>query len=133
MSTSGRPPVAAFHHCPCTGATLDKLLQPAVLTLLAQGPLHGYKLAERVAGMPSFEGRRPDASGLYRTLRAMEERGLVEARWDVSRRGPARRLYALTPAGRMCLSRWVETLERYGQAVTGLLALARGAASLTTE
>ncbi len=28
--------------CPCEGSTLDKLVQPAILTILSDGPLHGY-------------------------------------------------------------------------------------------
>jgi hypothetical protein len=34
--------------CPCSGATLDKLVQPAILAALTKGPVHGYGLAERV-------------------------------------------------------------------------------------
>jgi DNA-binding PadR family transcriptional regulator len=116
-----------FLNCPCSGVTLDKLLQPAMLTVLARGPLHGYQLMRRVAGMPMFEGRRPDVSGVYRSLRAMEARKLVEAAWDVSDRGPARRLYTITPAGRDCLARWRRTLEAYRDAIDDLLTEARRA------
>jgi len=107
--------------------TLDRLLQPAILTVLAQRALHGYRLAQRIAELPPFKGQKPDVSGIYRFLRSMEDRGLVVASWDVSRRGPAKRLYQLTPAGRQCLSRWIETLDAYRRAIGGLLAIARRA------
>jgi hypothetical protein len=29
--------------CPCSGETLDKLIQPPVLAVLAEGPMHGLE------------------------------------------------------------------------------------------
>lgn len=127
MPATRRTVVSEFDACPCAGATLDKLIQPAILTVLARQDLHGYRIAERLAQMPPFRGHKPDVSGVYRFLRAIEERGLVVASWDVSRRGPAKRLYALTPAGRDCLSRWIDTLDHYREAIGDLLALGREA------
>jgi len=129
MSTSGATPSATFDECPCSGGTLDKLIQPAILAILARGDLHGYRIAQQLAEMPPFEGQKPDPSGVYRFLRAMEERELVVASWDVSERGPAKRLYRLTARGRACLARWVETLEHYRDAVSALLRAARSAAA----
>ena len=52
--------------CPCDGKTLDRLIQPAILVVLADGPLHGYRLVERIGKLPGFSGQKPDASGVYR-------------------------------------------------------------------
>ncbi len=30
-----------FPGCPCSGGTLDKLIQPAILAVLSEGALHG--------------------------------------------------------------------------------------------
>ena len=49
---------------------------------------------------------------LYRLLRALEEEGLVASEWDASSPGPAKRRYALTPAGAHLLDHWVEALRR---------------------
>lgn len=133
MSTTRRSPATRSGDCPCTGATLDRLIQPAVLTILAQKDLHGYRIAQRIADLPPFEGRRPDASGVYRSLRSMEGRGLVEASWDVSERGPARRLYRLTSSGRQCLCRWIEALEHYREAIGSLLTTMRRASAAAGE
>jgi PadR family transcriptional regulator, regulatory protein PadR len=114
--------------CPCAGGTLDKLIQPAVLAVLAEGPVHGYALAERIGALPSFGGEKPDVSGVYRYLKAMERKGLVLSSWDLSEIGPAKRMYQITPAGQRCLCRWVETLEHHRDAITALLSTAREAA-----
>lgn len=111
---------------------MDRLVQPMILTIVAQGTLHGYKIVERMTEMPIFAGKRPDVTGVYRSLKAMEGRGLVVSTWNASRVGPAKRLYKLTKAGRACLAYWVSSLEVYrrevGQfIVLGKCALAREA------
>ena len=58
--------------CPCSGATLDKLVQPAILAALTEGPIHGYRLAERINEMAGLFGEKPDVSGIYRFLKKME-------------------------------------------------------------
>lgn len=114
--------------CPCSGVTLDRLIQPAILSVLADAPLHGYGLAERIGRMPSFARQKPDVSGIYRFLKAMERQGLVVSCWDLSDGGPARKSYEITPAGQRCLRRWVATLEEHRVAVVALLKVARKAA-----
>jgi DNA-binding PadR family transcriptional regulator len=119
--------MSAPTECPCQGGTLDRLIQPAILVVLAKGPLHGYRLAERIGQIPGFAGQKPDVSGVYRLLRVMERKGLVVASWDVSTRGPAKKCYQMTPDGRQCLRRWIKTLEDYRRGVGALLAAARKA------
>ncbi len=114
--------------CPCTGRTLDRLLHVAVLTVLARESLHGYRVAEEVAKLPPQQGEKPDVSGVYRCLKAMEEGGYVVASWSPSTRGPAKRLYRITRSGRVCLNRWIESLRRYRQEIGDLLTVAHRAA-----
>lgn len=113
--------------CPCAGGTLDKLIQPAILIVLAQGPLHGYALAERLSQMPLLGGHKPDGSGVYRFLKTMERKGLVTSSWDTSQTGPAKRAYQITPTGERCLRTWIKTLEDYRDGVNDLLRAARKA------
>jgi poly-beta-hydroxybutyrate-responsive repressor len=113
--------------CPCGGVTLDKLIQPAILAVLAEGPLHGYKLVERIGAGPIFHGRNPDSSGVYRALRTMERKGHVTSTWDLSAKGPARKSYELTAAGRCCLTHWIESLDAYRQRINVFLKAARKA------
>jgi DNA-binding PadR family transcriptional regulator len=118
-------------NCPCTGATLNKLVQPAILTTLARDPLYGYRIAEELEKMPVVKGGKLDTTGLYRTLKTMERRGLVTGEWKPSEVGPDRRLYRLTQSGQDCLRRWVKTLDEYCGAVGALLASARTACGRT--
>ncbi len=115
--------------CPCLGGTLDKLLQPAILAALSQGPLHGYKLAERISEMASCPAGKPDLSGIYRFLKMMESRRLVTSSWDTPKKGHARRLFQITVEGEACLGKWTETLEAYQATLAALLQQVRAAAS----
>jgi PadR family transcriptional regulator PadR len=121
------PPAPDYQSCPCTGRNLDKLMQPAILTALAESDAHGYVLIQRLAEMPPAQGQKPDAAGVYRFLRQMEERGLVTSTWDTSDAGPARRLYHLTTEGYACLARWAETLAQYRDDISALLESAQAA------
>ena len=75
--------------CAELGKSLNRLSQPTILTLLAQNqePMHGYIIVQQAAHSPMFGGKKPDATGIYRALKRMEESGLVTSEWD-------------TPAGR---------------------------------
>ena len=107
--------------CSCSGRTLGKLLQPGVLAVLADGPLHGYRVARQVAGLAVLRDQPPDPRGVYRMLREMERGGLLISTWDLSDAGPARRRYELTAPGRSCLRQWVCTLRKYRSAIDELL------------
>ncbi|MDP9441212.1 MAG: helix-turn-helix transcriptional regulator [Actinomycetota bacterium] len=49
--------------------------------------------------MSEFGLTKADTSSLYRTLRALEDEGLVESWWAPAVAGPARRMYRATAAG----------------------------------
>jgi PadR family transcriptional regulator AphA len=89
----------------------DRPLLPgehAVLGLLALRPMHGYEMARIFAQEDELFAVCPvEQSLLYTYLRNIEERGLVA--WEERRVGnrPPRKLYELTPAGRLELSHWL--------------------------
>lgn len=116
-----------FRECRCTGKTLDRLVQPAILTILAEEDAHGYVIVQKLAESPMFNGQKPDSTGVYRSLRQMEELGYVESTWNSSKAGPAKRLFHLTEAGRMGMARWIDTLICYRSAVDGLVDMLRTA------
>lgn len=111
--------------------THDKLIQPVILTILMEEDLYGYKIVQRIAEMPMFNGQKPDGTGVYRLLKSMEKRGLVVSSWSVSDTGPAKRFFKITESGEECLARWIDTLEEYRQTIGMLLAEARKASART--
>jgi poly-beta-hydroxybutyrate-responsive repressor len=54
----------------------------------------------------------PDPGTLYRTLRRLEEDGLVRSTWDTGGAGPARRVYELTDQGLEYLHAWAVNIRR---------------------
>ena len=59
-------------------ARVERFVEPSLLLLLRERPLHGYELLERLPEL-GVEGR-VDIGNLYRLLRALEEEGLVSLR-----------------------------------------------------
>ena len=116
-----------FSNCPCSGATLDRLVQPAILAALTEGPIHGYRLAERISEMAGPFGDKPDVSGIYRFLKKMQAAGLVTSSWETGGQGHAKRLFEITDDGRACLARWTTTLEAYLKTLASLLKEAKAA------
>ena len=104
-----------------------RLLRPAIMTILAGEPVHGYLLAQRLERMALFRDPSPDPTGIYRLLKTMEKEGLVVSHWDLAESGPARRQYGLTARGKACLHRWIETLQDYRNAIGELLDVLRHA------
>ena len=86
-------------------------LRACLLLILAEMPAHGYDMAERLG---RFGLGAVDKGGMYRTLRVMEEEGLVTSGWEQSPTGPLRRSYHITDDGRGWLETWAEGV-RNGQ------------------
>ena len=91
-------------------ARVERFVEPSLLLLLRERPLHGYELIER---LPEVAGEgRVDVGNLYRLLRALEAESLVSSEWSAELPGPAKRTYELTDEGRSLLDRWAEALRR---------------------
>jgi PadR family transcriptional regulator PadR len=89
-------------------ARVERFGEPALLTLLAQGPTHGYVLLERLPELVGEE--RVDVGNVYRALRGLEDEGLVASEWRADLPGPAKRTYTLTDEGRAVLDHWRASL-----------------------
>ena len=95
--------------CPCDGGQPKNFARPCLLLLLAEAPAHGYELIERLRPFGFDLG---DPASVYKTLRQLEADGQVTSEWELSSRGPARRVYALTSDGRDLLQAWDHTLAK---------------------
>lgn len=101
--------------CAELGKSLNRLSQPTILVILARSeePLHGYVIVQKAADSPMFGGNKPDATGIYRTLKRMEESELITSHWETPETGSAKRMFSLTDKGRHCLRRWIDSLACY--------------------
>lgn len=82
------------------------LVVGSILLLLAEQRGHGYELHERINQVMPLWDVSP--GNLYRELRRMDADGLVASVWEPSQtRGPARRVYEITNAGRRALDDWI--------------------------
>lgn len=115
--------------CAELGKSLNRLSQPTILALLAKSdePMHGYIIVQKAASSPMFGGKKPDATGIYRALKRMEEAGLVTSKWDTPEEGSAKRMFTLTDKGRSCLRRWIDALACYKLTIEELRAEAADA------
>jgi PadR family transcriptional regulator PadR len=94
---------------PTPPALPKDFLRACLLLLLREEPAHGYDLLERIT---AFGLDDSDPGGLYRTLRRLEEDGLVHSAWEPSASGPQRRIYEITRAG-------MQELHLRAEAITG--------------
>ena len=85
-------------------------LEPVILLTLREWNSYGYELMKRAATF-GFEAMNPGT--MYRTLREMEENGVVKSKWETTKDGPARRVYSITDAGEAYLQFWAKALEQY--------------------
>jgi DNA-binding PadR family transcriptional regulator len=74
------------------------MLELAILGFLADGPLHGYELRQRVAQLSGYT--RPVSDGsLYPAINRLVKAGLLDRRTEPGA-GPQRYVLSLTKAGR---------------------------------
>jgi len=101
-------------------ARVERFVEPSLLLLLRERPMHGYELIER---LPEIAGSETgvDVGNLYRVLRALEEEGIVASEWSAELPGPAKRTYELTDSGRRLLDRWAEALRDAQVVLAGFL------------
>jgi PadR family transcriptional regulator PadR len=85
-------------------------LVPILLLMLRQWSSYGYELMEK---MSTFGLAAMNPGTFYRTLRKMENDGMVSSSWDTSEDGPARRMYSITDAGEAYLNYWAQSLDQY--------------------
>ncbi len=108
--------------CACEGGTLIRFIQPYILSFLACGEDYGYNIIQRLEQTRIWDGQVPDASGVYRTLKSMEQRGLVHSYIATSENSTqGRRVYSITPAGIKCMASWESTLIEYRKGIDDII------------
>ena len=93
----------------------------AILSVLADGPLHGYEIAKRIERQTQG-ALRFNLASLYPLLYRMERRGWLKAAWEEPAGGRRRRYYRLEEEGKR---RLVPLREEWRQLFQALDSLAR--------
>lgn len=101
--------------CTCSLGNLYRFVEPVLLYLLkVKGCAHGYELMIALEEH-ALTDASADSAVTYRTLRQLEQAGMVLSTWDVTGSGPARRCYQLTPAGEERLELWARMLGQLSE------------------
>ena len=87
------------------------LLRLLVLHFVAQAPCYGNQLIERIGALTTG-ALAVNPNTMYPLLRQLEERGLIEGRWEHPERR-SRRYYSLTAEGRNEYERLVEEVRPF--------------------
>jgi transcriptional regulator len=90
-----------------------------ILRVLAQGPLHGYAIAQRIHHL-SNEVLSVEEGSLYPALQKLLIKGWVKAAWTKSETGREVREYRLTASGKRQLEAELAEYRRVSSAI-GLL------------
>ena len=102
-----------------------RIVEPMMLVLLANEPMHGYRLVERLAEEFGFTGL--PSQTVYRALQNMEAQAWLGAEWDTeSTQGPPRKVYQVTEAGLAALDAWSLEIQELRGNLEGFLTLYRG-------
>src|SRR5438445_9418978 len=99
--------------------TLDLL----ILKVLANGPVHGWAIAQRIKQM-SNEVLQFSRGSLYPALHKLEQQGWIEAEWGESENNRSAKYYTLTREGRRALKQEAAQWERLSAAISGIVRLA---------
>jgi transcriptional regulator len=96
--------------------TLDLL----ILKTLAQGPLHGYGVAQKILAS-SRQVLDVQQGSLYPALHRLERKGLVKSEWRETEGGRMAKFYHLTRSGKAQLADELEQWTRYTSAINWVL------------
>ena len=96
--------------------TLDLL----ILTIVANGPQHGYAIAQRLQRL-SNDAIQVRQGSLYPALHRLDNRGLVATEWRQSETGRDAKYYRLTTKGRAELERERARWRQFTRAINVVL------------
>ena len=87
--------------------TLDML----ILRVLSRGELHGWGITQKLEQL-SKSALQVDEGSLYPSLYRMEEKGWIEAKWQITENHRRAKYYTLTRTGRKQLETELEEWDR---------------------
>lgn len=106
--------------CACMGSFLDRFIQPSILLTLNREKMHGFSVYKKLIESDVIDYKGIDPTGLYRTLKKMEENGLLNSEWETDDTAKPVKVYSITEEGRHCLKNWQTTLSLYKKDIESL-------------
>lgn len=102
-----------------------RLVKLLLLLLINEKPSHGYELSNELTKWGFATYFPPNMGPIYRALRELENLGFITSYWDVQEgaRGPARRIYMITPLGKEILLQWIYDLKNQKALIDKILEL----------
>ena len=99
--------------------------ETVILARLAEGDSYGYQISKTVASLSGGEFEFKEGT-LYTAFRRLEQGGYIRSYWggqegDPDSRGPRRRYYNITPAGRELFRRNLAEWERVKSVIDQLM------------
>ena len=101
------------------GEAIKGHLDVLLLAVVAEGPVHGYAVVERLRTRSGGRFDLPEGT-VYPALHRLEADGLLESSWAVVE-GRRRRMYELTDRGRAALGERSSDWLRFAAAVERVL------------
>ncbi len=92
-----------------------------ILTVLSEGPCHGYAVAREIERRTSHTLSLGEGS-LYPALHGLERDGLIGGSWEIPLAGgPARKVYTLTETGQIELAKRRQSWREFVGAIEDVL------------
>jgi DNA-binding PadR family transcriptional regulator len=85
-------------------------LEATILGLIIEGPKHAYEVEKVVEERDMRHWTEVSMSSIYKTLRKLEEKGLLTSTMKLSDRNKSQRVYEITDTGRALLGERVREL-----------------------
>jgi transcriptional regulator len=98
------------------GELLRGTLEMLILRCLADGPMHGYGITERLQRV-SEKVLVVEEGSLYPALYRMQKRGWLTSEWGRSKNNRRARFYSITGKGQTRLAEAAKSWERFSEAV----------------
>ena len=84
-------------------------IQFLLLRIPYEKPMHGYQLLEEIE-QKSGGFHKLEPGSIYTLLRRMEEKGLLESKWEKVEGGPDKRVYTVTKDGAEALKMGLKSI-----------------------
>lgn len=113
------PPHHHYHnHAHMDRIHLREVKDLLILSIIKENPIHGSEIHRLLKERYNLNIPKPI---IYMILRKLEERGMIISEWDLSDRGPVRRIYRMTEEGLDYLNESVNKLKKLRHIIDDLL------------